>query len=71
MIVDNVKALCKRKHVSIAAVERAAGLGNGSIRRWDSMQPGIWNIKAVADYFGVTVDSLLKQHRPRKDGGEA
>lgn len=61
MIVNNIKALCKQKGVSLSEVERATGLGNGVIRRWDEGSPRLDRIKLVADYFGVTVDSLLKE----------
>ncbi len=59
MIVANIKALCQEKRVSLAEVERATGLGNGVIRRWDEVSPRVESVKRVADYFGVTVDDLL------------
>ena len=61
MIVANIKALCKAKRVSLAEVERATGLGNGVIRRWDEVSPRLESAKRVADYFGVTVDELLRK----------
>ncbi len=61
MIVANIKALCKAKRVSLSEVERATGLGNGVIRRWDEVSPRVESVKRVADYFGVTVDDLLRK----------
>ena len=57
MIIDNI---CEKKGVSIWAVERATGIGNGVIARWETSSPRVENLKLVADYFGVTVDDLLK-----------
>lgn len=59
MIATRIKELCKREKVSIHALEKAVGLGNGSISRWDHSEPGVMKLKAVADYFGVTVDYLI------------
>ena len=61
MIVDNIARLCKERGVSFARLERETGMGNGVIARWDTSSPTVANIKAVADYFGVTVDDLLKK----------
>jgi hypothetical protein len=36
-------------------------MGNGVIAKWNTSSPVVANIKAVADYFGVTVDDLLKK----------
>lgn len=60
MILDNIRKLCEKKGVSIWAVERATGIGNGVIARWENSSPRVENLKLVADYFGVTVDELLK-----------
>lgn len=60
MIIDNIRELCEKKGVSIWAVERATGIGNGVIARWENSSPRVENLKLVADYFGVTVDDLLK-----------
>lgn len=60
MIVANIRALCGEKGVTIAEVERVTGIGNGVIRRWDEGSPRLSSIKRVADFFGVTVDELLK-----------
>lgn len=61
MIVDNIRALCEENGTSIWALERALGIGNGVISRWSSSSPSVKKLKLVADYFGVTVDDLLKE----------
>lgn len=59
MILYNIVRLCKEKGISIAKLERETGLGNATIRGWDVSSPTVEKLKMVADYFGVTVDSLL------------
>ena len=54
-MVDTIKRLCKEKKTTIAAIERACGFGNGSIRKWDSASPAYERIKAVADFLEVPV----------------
>ena len=36
------------------------GFGNATIRGWVTSSPTVEKLKAVADYFGVTVDELLE-----------
>lgn len=59
MIYANIISLCKAKGISVAQLERDTGLGNATVRTWESVDPGIKKVKRVADYFGVTIDSLL------------
>ena len=59
MIYKNIVFLCKKKGISIAKLEKEAGIGNGTIGRWEKSSPNVDNLKKVADYFGVTLDSLI------------
>ena len=61
---NQVLILCGKTGISIARLERETGLGNGTIRRWKTGNASIENVRRVADYFGVTVDSLLPQANP-------
>lgn len=60
MILCNVKNLCAIKGITLAALERAMDFGNGSLKKWATSSPSVDKVKKVADYFGVTVDELLK-----------
>ena len=60
MIFQNILGLCKERGVSISRLEREIGLGNATVRGWENSSPTVDNLKLVADYFGVTVDELLK-----------
>ena len=61
MIYENVKRLCTKHKTNIATVEKACGIANGTIGKWAGKDaaPRIDTVKAIADYFGVSVDSLL------------
>lgn len=45
--------------MTIARLEKEAGLGNATVRGWKNSEPTVKNLKAVADVLGVTVDDLL------------
>ena len=59
MILENIKRLCKERKTNIACLEKEVGVGAGTIYKWGKVSPSVDKLKAVADYFGVTVDSLL------------
>ena len=61
MIVCNIKRLCKEKNTTIFALEKAVGLGENTVYKWAKSSPSVEKLKKVADYFGVTVDELLKE----------
>lgn len=59
MLYDKIKDICKEKGISIAFVEREAGLGNGVISKWNKSSPTIDNLKSVAKVLKVKVDKLI------------
>jgi len=63
MLYEQIMILCGKSGISIAKLERETDLGNGTIRRWKHSTASLDKAKRVADYFGVSVDSLLCQHR--------
>lgn len=64
MLLENIRRLCSKKHVSIAKLERETGIGNGTISRWDTSSPSVENVQKVAAYFGVTIDELISPAAP-------
>ncbi len=62
MIYENVKRLCEKNKTSICALEKACGIGNGTIGKWSGREadPRISVLQKIANHFGVTVDDLLK-----------
>jgi transcriptional regulator with XRE-family HTH domain len=59
VIFQNVKKLCDERGVKIARLEREAKLGNGTIKKWETATPSIESVRKVAEFFGVTIDSLV------------
>ena len=43
------------------------GFGNSTIRGWAKSSPTVEKLKAVADYFGVTIDELLSDEYQTED----
>ena len=58
MIYDKIKELCKEKGMSVAAVERKAGLSSGAISKWNNSTPAE-NLNSVAKILKVKIDKLL------------
>lgn len=58
--MDTIRGLCKAHGITLAELEREAGIGNGIIARWEKANPRVDTLAKVADYFRVTVDALLK-----------
>ena len=58
-----IRRLCNGKGITIAKLERELGFGNGTVRGWATAVPQSDKLKRVADYFGVTVDELLKNEK--------
>ena len=67
MLYENVERLCAEKGVSIWALEAAIKVGNGTIGKWKNSSARVSTVKKVADYFGVTVDSLLADNDTTED----
>lgn len=47
---------------SVAALERKAGLGNGTIKKWNESMPSIDKLMAVANALGVSVGFILGEN---------
>ena len=58
-LYELIQQLCKRHNITIAYLERECGLGNGTIKRWETALPSAERLKKVADFFCVSVDYLL------------
>lgn len=64
---ERIKELCKEKGITVAQLEENLGWSR-SIYKWDTNTPSVTKVKAVADYFGVTVDYLLSDEEGFNDG---
>ncbi len=59
MNTAKIKELCAQNHITVAELERNLGIGNGTIGRWENSYPRANNLKAVADYFNVSMENLM------------
>lgn len=62
-MLKNIRKLCQERQTTVAQLEREIGLSNGTISKWASSSPSVNNLKAVADYFGVSMDELLAEDK--------
>lgn len=58
-VLNQIKELANLKQVSLAEIERQTGLSVGSISKWGKSSPSIDKLQKVADYFDVSIDSLV------------
>lgn len=61
MIYENTLRLCKERNITIMELEKACGIGNGTIGKWmlRGSSPRVETLLRVASYFGVGIDDLL------------
>lgn len=55
-----ISKLCSEKGITVTELEKILGFGNSTIIKWKKSNPTVEKLKKVADYFGVSVDSLLE-----------
>ena len=58
---EKVKAIAEKKGLSISAVEKMAGLANGTIGKWRESSGGvrIESVKAVAAALEVPIEDII------------
>lgn len=61
---DTFKFLCKEKGITQKRALEDMGLGRNAAQKWTTGHPSYEAIQKIANYFGVSIDSLL-------DGGAA
>ena len=59
--VQKIKELCDARGLNFSQLEKAVGLGNGTIGKWKDSSPRVDGAKRVADFLGVTIDELVKE----------
>lgn len=58
-MVDRICELAHEKSISISALEKTLGLGNGIIGKWRKQSPSCDKLKLVANYLNTTIDYLM------------
>ena len=60
MFYEQFELLCKRHNIKETTLARELGMGASAPGRWKKgATPDLVNAKKIADYFGVTIDSLV------------
>lgn len=57
-LYENIKRLCRQKHMTVFDLEKAAGLPYNTVTRWGKTTPGIDKVAKVAAALQVTIDEL-------------
>lgn len=57
-MLERIKELCREHGTNLSQLEKALGFANGSLAKSDEKIQS-WRLKAIADYFGVTIEYLL------------
>lgn len=58
-LLNRIKELAKENSTNIKALEISAGLGNGTIRRWDDSPPSADKLLKIANLLNTTMDFLM------------
>ena len=57
---QRIKELCDKRGITIAELERDAGIGNGAIKEWENRYPRVDNLAMVAKVLKVSISTLVK-----------
>lgn len=56
---ETIKELCKANGISLNRLESELGLAKGYVSKLDKSVPNSSNLKRIANYFNVSIDSLM------------
>lgn len=60
MNLSTIRRKCAEQDISIYTLEKRAKIGNGIVAKWEHGSPRVDSLKKVADYFGCTLDELIR-----------
>ena len=63
LIYKKVEQLCRKREISIYRLEKELGFSASSIAKWKVSMPVVDKLKAVADYFGVSIEYFLEDEK--------
>ena len=59
MLLAKIRELCKVHNLTVNSLEKKAGLGTGTISRWNTASPSIDKVEGIARIFRITIDELV------------
>ena len=60
MIYERVKEYCKDNSISVSALEKKCGIGNGTIRLWEKSAPSLTTLLKLEKGTGVSIAEWVK-----------
>ena len=60
MLLEQIEKWCRDNNSSLSALEKACGLGNATIRSWETSMPRIDTLRKVARETGIPIEKLLE-----------
>lgn len=66
-----IRNLCAKKEITIAKLEKELGLGNGTLASSKSSYMRSDRLKAIADYFHVSMEYLMTGEERPEDSRES
>ena len=66
MILKRIEELANKEGITIAALEKKLGFGNGTIRGWKDSSPTVEKLKKVADYLKCRWSIFWKKKSRRR-----
>ncbi|WP_018590424.1 helix-turn-helix domain-containing protein [Terrisporobacter glycolicus] len=62
-IDDRLRVILKERNISIHKLSKEADIPVSNIYKiiqGKNLNPGVYTVKAIADYLGITIDELVK-----------
>ena len=66
MIYEKISKACAEKGITISALEKATGLGNGTVKGWIKTKPRVDLLVAVCDYLGLSLTDVTEGINEKK-----
>lgn len=60
MLYEKVKAVAKEKGTSISEIERKCKLSQGSICKWNEINPAFDKVVSIAKYLDVPISEFVE-----------
>lgn len=61
VLLEVIKRKCEERGITTYKLALECGLTGGAVDKWDESMPSVKSLKAVADYFGTTMDELMRE----------
>lgn len=58
-LVDRIELRIKERGLNFKRVEQECGLGNGTIKRWETQSPRLDKLVLVSEYLQISLDYLV------------